>query len=126
MRACAGYIISIQPFLSGVIKLRNLITKVAGDVTIDGKPNSQKVMGEKVPSSYLTLATLVDEKRAELEKAGSIPLLRRCQFQELINESAIRHPNDYLDPDDVDVATEFLHNIGKLDAFLYYSMEYCF
>ena len=70
-------------------------------------------MGEMVPSSYLTLATLVDEKRAELERAGSIPLLRRCQFQDLINENATRHPNDYLDPDDVDVATEFLHNIGK-------------
>ena len=70
-------------------------------------------MGEMVPSSYLTLATLVDEKRAELEKEGNIPLLRRCQFQELVNENATRHPRDYFDPEDIDVATEFLHNIGK-------------
>ena len=80
-------------------------------------------MGEMVPSSYLTLARMVDEKRVELEKAGSIPLLRRCQFQDLINENATKHPRDYFDPEDIDVATEFLHNIGRLKLFASYALD---
>ena len=89
---------------------------MAENITVDGKRNSQKVMGEMVPSSYLTLARMVDEKRAELEKAGNIPLLRHCQFQDLIIENSAKHPRDYIDPEDIDVATEFLHNIGKLQV----------
>ena len=75
-----------------------------------------------MPSSYLTLARMVDEKRAELEKEGRIPLLRRCQFQDLVNENATKHPRDYFDPEDIDVATEFLHNIGELHVFASYAI----
>ena len=99
--------------MPGFKRLRKLITAVAENITVDGKPKSQKVMGEMIPSSYQNLAKMVYQKREELKRAGSIPLLRRCQFQDLINKNATKHPNDYLDPDDVDVATEFLHNIGK-------------
>ena len=95
-----------------------MITAVADNVTVDGKTKSPKVMGEMVPSSYLTLAKMVDERRAELEREGTIPLLRRCQFQNLIYENATKHPRDYFVPEDIDVATEFLHNIGKIMNFL--------
>ena len=96
---------------------------MAENITVDGKRNSEKVMGEMVPSSYLTLATLVDEKRAELEKAGSIPLLRRCQFQDLFYQNATEHPLDHIEPEDIDLATEFLHNIGKTQVLLCASID---
>ena len=103
-----------------------MIKFVADNITIDGKRNSQKVIGEMVPSSYLTLATLVDEKRAELEKAGSIPLLRRCQFQDLFYQNAAEHPLDHIEPEDIDLATEFLHNIGKAQVILCASIDSSF
>ena len=81
-------------------------------MTVDGKPNSQKVMGEKIPSSYLALAKMVDAKRTELEGGESLPLLRRCQFKDLVEMNATKHPSDYFDPEDIDIATKFLHNIG--------------
>ena len=104
-------------YFPGSEKLRSLIISVADNVTVDGKKSSPKVMGEMVPSSYLTLAKMVDDRRTELEEEGTIPLLRRCQFQNMIEENATKHPNDYLDPEDIDVATEFLHNIGKICEF---------
>lgn len=104
--------------LTGSEKLRGLIYSVAQLMTIDGKRNSPRVMGEKIPSSYLTLAKMVDEKRAELEAKQSLPLLRRCQFQDLVEENATKHPQDYFDPEDIDIATEFLHNIGGYSVLL--------
>lgn len=96
----------------GTDRLCSLICAVAENMTVDGKQNSQKVMGEMIPSSYLTLAKMVDEKRIELEKEEKLPLLHRCKFQELVDENATKHVHDYFDPGDIDIATEFLHNIG--------------
>ena len=91
-----------------------MIYEVARTMTVDGRQNSPRVMGEMVPSSYLSLAKMVSEKQAEMEREGKLPLLWKCQFEHLVNENASKHPRDYLDPEDVDVATTFLHDIGKL------------
>ncbi len=70
-------------------------------------------MGEMIPSSYLSLAKIIAKRQADLQEQNKIPILRKHQFEALVSENAKKNSKDIFDPDDVDNATKFLHDIGK-------------
>ncbi len=82
-------------------------------MTVTGAPNETKIMGEKIPSSYLSLARMIAKHQFEMQEQNKIPILRKSQFEALVKENAKKNPRDIFDPDDVDNATRFLHDIGE-------------
>ena len=81
-------------------------------------------MGDQIPSSYLSLARIIAEKQKELQDAKKIPILRKEEFEQMVIENARKNPKDIFDPEDVDIATKFLHDIGMLILSTFVSIIY--
>lgn len=102
-------------FFAGIERLRQLIYSVAENMTVAGAEKGPKIMGEMIPSSYMSLAKIIANRQVELQVQNKIPIIRKCQFEDLVIENAAKTPKDVFDPDDVDNATKFLHEIGEKD-----------
>eukprot|EP00794_Sanderia_malayensis_P020289 gene20289-22275_t len=97
-----------------ITRLRQLIYSVAENMTATGTPNGQKIMGEKIPSSYLSLAKILAKYQSELQEQNKIPIIRKQEFEALIAENAKKNTRDIFDPEDIDIATKFLHDVGMI------------
>lgn len=86
-----------------------LIYDVADQMT-HGKQGI-KVMGEQIPLSYKYLERLLDEQQKTKLRNKKIPILNREEFLKIATN--VKCPRDILEEDDIEVATKFLHNIGK-------------
>ena len=101
-------------------KLRERIIEVAGNMTeyINGKPSGKKVMGELIPLSYKLLIDKIKDIKSNVPKSDAsklfdkdIPIITSSEYINIIR--SIKSSRDVFEDEDLDVATRFLHNIGK-------------
>ena len=96
-------------FYVAMEKLKDRIYDVAERMTHKGKKGGNKIMGEQIPLSYKLLEEEIYKLNSKLSK-DEIPILTRNEYIDVIRN--INSSKDAFEYEDLDVATEFLHNIG--------------
>ena len=92
---------------SGINELAVTIDTASRAIT--GK--DRRVIGEMIPGSYFTLIDKLRDQTKKKYSRNKMPIMYRDEFEALLKENA-KFNGDIEDPDDLEVATKFLHDRG--------------
>ena len=96
------------PFRVEVNSLRQIIYNTAAGL----KKGRTSVMGELIPSSFISLIERIEKKKAEMKQKKELPIIRKEEFDAMVKENSLQSPRDIQEQMDVRDATVFLRERG--------------
>ena len=95
-------------FFLEINSLRLLIYETAARLRRGRAP----VMGELIPSSFISLIHRIEKRKAEIQAKHQLPIIRKEEFDAMVRENSLLCRRDIQDPMDVRDATIFLRERG--------------
>ena len=102
----------VKETLENIDLLKREIYEAAAGATI----GRTKVMGEKIPASYVQLERRLTRYRAKVSRTNAPPIMTRQELRLFVRRSQSTR-NDICDDDEFDTAVRFQHQIGSLLHF---------
>jgi hypothetical protein len=95
-------------FFVEINSLRQVIYDTAGSL----KKGRVNVMGERIPSSFISLIDRIEKRKREMHEAKQLPIIRREEFDAMVKENSLQCRRDIQESMDVRDATIFLRERG--------------
>ena len=76
------------------------------------KKGRVNVMGERIPSSFISLIDRIEKRKREMHEAKQLPIIRREEFDAMVKENSLQCRRDIQESMDVRDATIFLRERG--------------
>lgn len=76
------------------------------------KKGRAHVMGERIPTSFISLIHRIERLKREKEKKDELPIIRKEEFHALVLENSQQNKGDIYEMRDVRDATVFLRERG--------------
>lgn len=95
-------------------KLRLIIYSTAANL----KKDRTRVMGELIPSSFISLIDCIEKRKTEIKQQNELPIIRKEEFDAMVKENSLNSRRDIQEPMDVMDATIFLRERGMSPLYL--------
>ena len=69
-------------------------------------------MGERIPSSFISLIDRIEERKKEMREKKQLPIMRKEEFDAMVKENSLQCRRDIQETMDVRDATVFLRERG--------------
>jgi hypothetical protein len=84
------------------------------DTATNLKKGRSHVMGELIPSSFISLIDRIEKRRTEIQEKHQLPIIRKEEFDAMVKENSLHCRRDIQELMDVRDATIFLRERGIL------------
>ena len=84
------------------------------DIATNLKKGRSHVMGELIPSSFISLIDRIEKRRTEIQEKHQLPIIRKEEFDAMVKENSLHCRRDIQELMDVRDATVFLRERGIL------------
>jgi hypothetical protein len=84
------------------------------DIATNLKKGRSHVMGELIPSSFISLIYRIEKRRTEMQEKHQLPIIRKEEFDAMVKENSLHCRRDIQELMDVRDATVFLRERGIL------------
>ena len=101
---------SLFLYVTEINNLRKLIYETASHL----KKGRTLLMGELVPSSFISLLDRVEKRKREIQGMKQLPIIRKEEFDAMVKENSSHCKRDIQESMDVRDATVFLRERGML------------